>query len=51
MDLDWNHGYSNKYGKFIEYEKAWYCNQNKIIHISHKEFRNCKYCNYERDTK
>ena len=45
MKQEWNPGYTDEHGKFIEYEKRWYCNHNKVIHGSGKEFNNCKYCN------
>ena len=46
---DWNPGYW-KPGKglgeiFVPYEKKWYCNENKLIHNSKEEVKNCKYCN------
>jgi len=50
MTEDWNPSYTkynSKTHKFehIFYDKAWYCNDNKIIHKSEKEKDNCKYCN------
>ena len=44
---NWNPGYTTPKGKFIAYEKGWYCNYNKIIHHSEKEYNNCKYCKNE----
>jgi hypothetical protein len=44
---DWNPGFTDKDGNFHPYEKRWYCNHNKIIHGSEKEYKNCKYCNSE----
>ena len=38
-------GYYNKNGVFISYDITYYCNINKLIHGSEKEFKNCKYCN------
>ncbi len=38
-------GYYDKNNVFIEYEKRWYCSENKTIHNSKKEFTNCKKCN------
>lgn len=40
----WNPGYYNTKGVFIQYEKKWYCNENKIIHNSENEMKMCKYC-------
>lgn len=41
---DWNPGYYDKFMKFIPYEKAWYCNTNKLIHKSEKEYKKCVHC-------
>lgn len=41
----WNPGYYNDKGVFVPYDKSWYCNTNKTIHGSEKEFKNCKACN------
>ena len=32
-----------------EYEKSWYCNENKVIHKKEKEYLNCKHCITEED--
>lgn len=45
---EWNPGYYDKYNRFIPYEKAWYCNANKLIHYSEKEYLNCIHCNKKR---
>ena len=39
---DWNPGYYNTKGIFIQYIKSYYCNINKLIHYSEKEMLNCK---------
>ena len=44
---EWNPGYYDENNTFIKYEKSWYCNNNKIIHNSEKEYLNCKSCNPE----
>jgi len=41
---NFNPGYYNNTGVFIEYEKQWFCNDNKIIHHNKKEFINCEHC-------
>lgn len=45
---EWNPGFwkINKDGRevWIDYEKKWYCNENKIIHGNEKEYLNCQYC-------
>lgn len=43
-DDNWNPGYFNKFSQWMEYEKRWFCNKNKIIHQHLKEKENCKYC-------
>lgn len=43
-DKEWNPGYYNVKGEYIQYEKRWYCNENKSIHQNIKEKDNCKYC-------
>lgn len=45
----WIPGFYASNGAFIPYEKAWYCNKNKIIHGNEKEMLNCKHCNSEND--
>lgn len=45
MNKEWNPGYYDLKGNFIIYEKKYYCNENKIIHGSEKEFQNCLKCN------
>lgn len=32
-----------------EYEKAWFCNENKIIHSTFKQYLRCKHCISETD--
>lgn len=29
---------------FVPYIKSWYCNMNKLIHYSEKEYLNCVHC-------
>lgn len=43
-ESEWNPGYY-KGIRFIPYDKTWYCNYNKVIHPSEKEYLNCKHCN------
>lgn len=45
----WNPSYEKYNSKLrgfeiIYYDKAWYCQENKIIHGNEKEKDNCKYC-------
>lgn len=40
---------SNGGSKPIEYEKTWYCIENKILHHNLKSTLNCKYCNKEHE--
>lgn len=44
IDKDWNPGYIDIKKGFIAYEKAWYCNTNKLIHKSEKDYLNCVHC-------
>ena len=37
-------GFYNLKGQFIRYEIGYYCNHNKIIHTSRKDYLNCKQC-------
>jgi hypothetical protein len=49
---DWNPHYIDyKKGIVVYYEKSWYCNTNKIIHKTEKEYLKCKYCNVVDNTK
>ena len=44
---DWKptfEGYGDNVGKIFNYERNWFCNDNKIIHHSEKEVLNCKHC-------
>lgn len=36
---------SNYIPELPNYEQSYYCNENKIIHHSEKEYLNCKHCN------
>ena len=51
-DEDWNPGYwkvnKDTLGEtWVNYDKNWFCNENKIIHNSEKEKNNCKFCSNE----
>ena len=46
---EWNPGFYDEWGRFIPYEKAWYCNQNKTIHATEHDYKRCKYCNEKKD--
>ena len=37
--------YDYKNHVFVKYDTLWFCNINKIIHKSEKDFLNCKNCN------
>jgi len=37
-------GFYNLKGQFIRYEIGYYCNYNKTIHKSRKDYLNCKHC-------
>lgn len=48
---DWQPGRETWIGKgenrkrqWVPYEKAWFCNTNKIIHNNEKQVLSCKYC-------
>jgi hypothetical protein len=48
--FDWNPGfYDYKKECFVPYEKKWYCEENKIIHGSIREFTSCNSCISEID--
>lgn len=34
-----------------EYEKSWYCNENKIVHSTFKQYLKCSHCVNENDKK
>lgn len=41
---EWNPGYMDIKKGWISFDKAWYCNENKLIHYSEKEFKKCVHC-------
>lgn len=49
---NWN-PYFLKYDSIIPtviyYERSWFCNENKTIHKSQKDYINCKECNSDSD--
>jgi hypothetical protein len=54
--LDYNPGFWKPYcGDFeigeiwIDYDKSFYCSENKIIHPNVKSVLSCKYCITEKD--
>lgn len=44
MAEEWNPGFYDRKGNFIQYDKSWYCDYNKMIHGSKGEYLNCKHC-------
>ena len=46
--IEFNPGYESLKG-FVEYEKSYFCNENKIIHPNLKSVLNCKHCISEID--
>ena len=41
----WKHSKDGLGLIWVDYEKRWFCNTNKIIHQSVNEYINCKDCN------
>ncbi len=44
-------GIVNNKGIFIKYDMSYYCNINKVIHNSRKEYLTCKHCKITHNEK
>lgn len=41
---DWKPGYLNNLDVYVDYDKSWFCYEEKKIHANKNSFINCKKC-------